>query len=266
MTTLIERLRPSATNHRNAIASLATFVEKVRLSIAAQRSADSQPPKPTYVGTPAHLLATDTERERLFKTGQALYAEVKRKWDEIHALTLGYEELLYKMALIYRVALYDAFIPDALLAVVLTEPRLMKSDNTLTHREVIDHTASGSLIDYIATKMIRPFSYLSTNDQSKWVKKRLSIDLCSSPAELEELTEIVARRNLFAHANGIVNEEYKKLVPKSTSSVGDQLTVDYAYWYRANIALKESCDKFLAELTKKFCPGEPLPDYLGFSV
>jgi hypothetical protein len=43
-------------------------------------------------------------------------------------------------------------------------------------------------------------------------------------------TEILARRNLFAHANGIVNDEYKRLVPKSSSSVGDEPTVEYAYW------------------------------------
>ena len=114
--------------------------------------------------------------------------DMQRRFEDIQKLTEGYEGLLYRMALIYRVALYDAFIPDLMLAVFLTQTNILKSSKTLTHEEIIEHSEKGTLIAFMADKVITPFSYASVDKQAEWIKDKLGIDLTKDIGQLERLT------------------------------------------------------------------------------
>lgn len=266
MPNLIERLLPIATDHRDAIASLAGFVEKVRAFLAGQvgQPARGFQPIPPYAGTPLTLLAADPQAAEARAAEHILLQDMQRRWETIQNLTSGYEGILYRMAFIYRVALFDALIPDALTAVVLTESNILKRGKTLTFEEILEHVQAGSLIEFMAEKVITPVAYLSVAKQAEWIKDKLSIELVSNAAQLHQLIEIMARRNLFAHANGVVNRTYLELVPNAANAVGDHLGVDYDYWYKANILLRDICSSLLRAITIKFASGEQVPNYLEF--
>ena len=170
MANLIERLSSIAQNHRDAVATLAGFVEKMRLNFISEKVGQSNrgiQQTPTDVRTPAHLLPSEHQIEKERAIEKALLEDIRRRMEGIQKLTEDYEGLLYRMAFIYRVALYDAFVPDVLMAVVLTQTKLLKSSKTLTHQEIVEHTDKGTLIEFMAEKVITPFSYSSIIDQSK---------------------------------------------------------------------------------------------------
>jgi hypothetical protein len=263
---LVETLSSIARDHQNALATLAGFVENVRHFIVTQadRSGREIEQPRSFLRPPITLMSTDAQMEEVLAAEKREVEEMRRRFESIRSLTRGYEELLYRMAFIYRVALCEAFIPDVLLAVILTQKSILKSGKSLTFQEIIDHVEKGTLIEVMARKVITPLSYNSIDKQMEWIKEKLGIDLIAGLKDVVELIEIGARRNLFAHANGVVNRIYLELVPSSSHIVGDQLEVSYDYWYRANILLRDICLSLLQSVTNKFSPGQTLPPYFDF--
>lgn len=172
-------------------------------------------------------------------------------------VALTFPDLLLRMVFIYRVALFDAFLTDLLQAIMACQPNMLKDGKkTLTHREVIELSESGSLLDHLAQKELHEFSYASVREQSEWVKKKFNFPLVPVPSELAKLEEVMARRNLLVHSNGVVNRVYLSVVRESPYSVGDQLSVDDAYWNDADGVLYAISGLILKLLSEKFCGQE----------
>ena len=166
--------------------------------------------------------------------------------------------LLMRMAFIYRVALFDAFFMDLLQAIMANQPNLLKDGKkTLTHREAIELSETGSLLEYIAQKELHDFSYASVQEQSDWIDKKFNIPLLPDEDMARQVSEVMARRNLLVHANGIVNRKYLSIVKDSNFSVGDQLSVDKKYYYDCHTTLFAIATYIFEALSKKFC-GEVL--------
>lgn len=170
-----------------------------------------------------------------------------------------FPKILLEMAFIYRVALYDALLPDVLLAVLTENSDMLKSrKKTMTHQEILEMPDRASILEAMASKEIHDFGYSSTADQVRWLEDRFGITLLSEPADMEQLAELMARRNLLVHANGIVNASYLRQVA-SNSAIGERLSVDEEYWRRCDEVLTRVAEKLLREVTKRFLPGSEPP-------
>lgn len=100
-----------------------------------------------------------------------------RTAEELEHLKRRFPELLLEMAFIYRVALFDALLPDVLNAVLVSRPDMLRSDKKLSHEKILDCPDMPSLIAIMAQKELQSVSYQSTSDQQVWVKKHLGIEL-----------------------------------------------------------------------------------------
>lgn len=75
---------------------------------------------------------------------------------------------------------------------------------------------------------------------------------------MEQLAELMARRNLLVHAIGIVSASYLRQVA-SNAATGERLSVDEEYWRRCDEVLTRVAETLLREITKRSLPGSEPP-------
>jgi hypothetical protein len=267
MSDLLLKLKQLATSHNLSVMEMAQFVMRVREFLTQEHAKATMSGAGLVTrGRPPRIVvdADDPNKEWLeADINQYLNGLVEMR-AVMETLKAGHPGLLYRMAFINRVALFDAFIPDVVNAVLTKVPAILESKKTLTHREFSEHTADGTVHELIARKESTDLGRKALVDQANWIKNYFNLYLCSKE-ELKSLIEISERRNLFAHNNGVVNEIYLEKVKGSPEPIGTQLSVDFDYWYKSNKLLLDVSRGFLQSLTRKYIPGSVVPDFFLFT-
>jgi hypothetical protein len=245
-------------SYNRSVHALQLFVDEMRKGMAGSRenlSAMAQNLRALVGemenGTPVVLVeSTTTPVDRGTSIDRGF---LERTAEDLEHIKVRFPELLLEMAFIYRVALFDALLPDLLNAVLVSRPEMLRSDKKLSHEQILDCTDMPSLIALMVQKELQSVSYQSISDQQSWMRKHLGIELFDDQDECNQMIELTARRNLFVHANGFVNERYKTLIPTSSYIVGERLLVTEEYWAASDEILQTVSDHLLHEIHRKFC-------------
>jgi hypothetical protein len=96
-------------------------------------------------------------------------------------------------------------------------------------------------------------------DQLAKLASRLEVGFKLEPKDSEPLTELIARRNLFTHANGIVDSAYRTMVPGTPHQLGDKLDVTYQYWNEAQLLLRLVSTQLLLAIFGRYFPKLAVP-------
>ncbi|MFZ1010405.1 MAG: hypothetical protein WAN65_26435 [Candidatus Sulfotelmatobacter sp.] len=143
----------------------------------------------------------------------------------------AYPKLLLSMSFIYFVAAFDAFLADALGAVLLYRPEMLRSSKKqLSYEAIISFANREDLVGHMAARELNEVGYWPVKAQWTYYYERFGIDLTASPVSLEKVVEMVAGRNILVHNNGIVNEIYIAAVPATKLSRGDTFEISEALW------------------------------------
>jgi hypothetical protein len=110
-----------------------------------------------------------------------------------------------------------------------------------------------TVVELMAHKEIQEFARGSISEQGRWVDDRLGIDLISNGGQLEQLVELIARRNVFVHSNGHVDRRYRAAVVEAVHTVGCQLHVPEPYWVESDRCLTEVSERLFQGILRKFC-------------
>ena len=98
--------------------------------------------------------------DQLKATNPVMATEVANSVEQLVSSTLQNALLLvpvmfYNMSLIYRCALFDAFVTDLIQLILLEFPIMLKSKKNLSYEEIIDGVLAGTILETIAqTAMI----------------------------------------------------------------------------------------------------------------
>jgi hypothetical protein len=172
----------------------------------------------------------------------------------------SYPDLLLRSTFIYAVALFDGLLGDAFSMVLMSRPEVMStSKKQLTYDSIIRLHQSNELFQFMAAREINDISYGSIQDQARYYKERLGIDLSRSGVKILQLTQIRATRNLLVHNNGVVNSIYLEAVPHSTYKLGDTINVTTADVQEKSRALL-AVAKFLRDAILKKFGTQPVPE------
>jgi len=172
-----------------------------------------------------------------------------------------YPTLLTEMALIYQVALFDAYVPDMIRAVLLQYPGMLKNkEKNLTYEEILNLHAKGLIVESLVDKEVDRFSRQSVREQIKWISKKLQVNYVGNELQENVMVELNARRNILVHNSGIVNQVYLDDVANSPLALGERVIVDNTYWNGCNRFLKNAAVALILALAKQYCPGSHLDD------
>lgn len=136
--------------------------------------------------------------------------------------------LLYQLAVVYEVALFEAFIEDVLRAVFLHEPRVLSSSKTVSSETIINLGNYESVIEHLASQRI---SEVLSGDWFKVIDEFLRLfNVNMSRVQAEEITEIMEIRHAVVHSIGLADQKLLRKVGSSKYGirykVGEQIILD----------------------------------------
>jgi len=176
------------------LATLASFLQDVNRSFAEQRKAHEEIVKKLeapFESPPAENESAG-ERSTALSVLRAEVARLKRAIDlRINVIT-GYPDLLVRLCFIYTVALFDAFMSDALQILLASRPEVMRSSKKhLSYEHILRMNETGNLISFMAQREVNELSYKAIQDQVQYWRERLGIDLEESGISAARLSEII---------------------------------------------------------------------------
>jgi hypothetical protein len=250
--TLGETLKRVTNEHRKSVDALRVFVDDIHAGILA-KAADRDATAGFFMDhavTPGVIAAVMNDAPPPDSVESRKFVE---RIQELAHMQKRFPGLLLEMAFIYRVALFDAFLPDIIRLLLIRKPQMLKSRKQLSHQEILEHSDFTSLIELMADKELQDFGRGSIKEQSRWVRDHLGLEMVSSQNQLEQATELIARRNLFVHANGCVDLNYLKAASQGEVNFGVRLDVHTSYWGESDRCLTEVGDQLLDGILSKFC-------------
>jgi len=135
------------------------------------------------------------------------------------------KEFVNEMALIYLVAIFQAYVTEILQVVFKFNDSLLKSAETnFDYTELKNHDNEALL-----KKLSRAYTKEIVNRGTKNLSKQLKIifDFKLPSNNWKEFSERFARRNILVHNNGISNQEYKSKYPEHSTLDKLEVSQDY---------------------------------------
>lgn len=145
-----------------------------------------------------------------------------------------------RMLLIGIVSSLDHHLVQIMKEVIRKNPKIItNSERNISVQDVFQSESIEDFKEILIEREIDNVSNGTFEDQIIWFQNKLKIDkpIRDDYDQWSELVEIIERRNLFAHANGVVNNRYlKKINPygmKEKLKVGDELFASSKYFSSA---------------------------------
>ena len=144
-----------------------------------------------------------------------------------------------EMALVYLVTRLEAFLKDYLQAVLLQDPRRLRSSTQLTYEEALRYPSMPALRRALAEREAEALGYKSIDEVDKALNKKFGVRLSEFPS-WKTVREMVYRRNLIVHNRGVINDIYRS----TTGFRGKQkhLETDIKYVQAASSTILEFID------------------------
>lgn len=134
--------------------------------------------------------------------------EWKRLQREYEHFALS-SSLLPRSLLVSLVSQYDAYLGRLLRTIFLRRPEIMNSpDKKISYETLGQFKSLDALKEHILEKEIEAILRTSHPDQFTWMENSFGLTLKKGLAIWPSFVEIIERRNLFVHTDGVVSSQY----------------------------------------------------------
>lgn len=180
----------------------------------------------------------------------------KKKFEKLKTSS----KLLPRNFLVSFVSEYDAFLGQLTRAILKAKPELLNDcERLLTFSELTSFTSLDEAREHILDKEVESLLRNSHHQQFKWLESKFNIPLTKGLKSWPTFIEIMERRNLFVHCDGVISEQYLKNckdhgVDINGLNVGDKLVSKPDYLREAYICLYEISVKLSQVLWRKQFP------------
>jgi hypothetical protein len=245
---LRDKLDIIANRHRESVQTLRTFVSETLKNFLASsdnwyRILQDQMTHAAMGGTLPPLRSSATLGVPPVDMQREIVERLQKAQEDFLRMRKDFPGLLLEMALIYRVALFDAFLADVIAAVL----------GTLTPTEA----QMAPLVETMTKWAERESGKGNIRNQASWIRDNFGLEIFTDEAQCGAVDELMERRNLYVHGNGLVNEKYARRFPSLPYTIGQRLFVDNGYWAVSDQHLQMVSEAFVYKVLTKFCP--PLP-------
>lgn len=157
---------------------------------------------------------------------------------------------LSEMSLVYLISYQEAFIQEYFKEILISQRELLKSEKTLTFKEICDFNSIDSLIEHMAQKEVDKNLDDGIDEFEKYIDKRFGLPVEKEFLEWKTVREASYRRNIIVHNRGRTNEKYcSKTGHRKTN---EHLKTDSAYVQNATNAVLSFIDFIHSKMCKKF--------------
>lgn len=125
-------------------------------------------------------------------------------------------KVLPRSLLISMVSQFDIFIASLIKEILNRYPGIISSEKKLSVGELKNFKNKNEIIEYFIEKEIDSVLYDNHISHIEWIENKNGIELKKYLGEeLSDFIELTERRNLFVHADGIINYHYLDLCKKN---------------------------------------------------
>jgi hypothetical protein len=166
-----------------------------------------------------------------------------------------------KSFLVSLVSAYDAYLGRLIKALYYKKPELLNaSERALTFSQLIELKTLSAAQEFIVEKEVETVLRKSHAQQFDWLEKTFSVPLRKGLVCWPYFIEVTERRNLFVHADGVVNSQYGRVCSEhgfiipAVITPGVYLGVTPQYFETASNCLAEIGLKLAHVLWRKLEP------------
>lgn len=156
--------------------------------------------------------------------------QIKREYEKF-AMLEKQGDILYSGALMLLVTYFENLVAGVLKKDFIKHPQRVSLDEKAVSYKLLAEIGDIEEIKNILIEQeISNRMYGSFEDWKTFFQKNIKLKLPSWNKKFEHMQEIIARRNLFVHNNGIINSIYIKLAKEMTSSsIGKHIGISREY-------------------------------------
>lgn len=197
----------------------------------------------------------------VFEMDNSTLRESQAHYEEIEAGLRGAKHLPEVM-LIGLVSAYDAFLGKLLRVVFSRVPEMvLGSDKIITLSELTAFESIDAVRTSFIEREIESVLRDSHHGHFSWMEKKFKTSLRKDLPVFAKFVELCERRNLLTHTGGIVSAQYVANCKEfgadlKDTKIGDQLSVDAAYYREAVNVICEVGIKLCYVLWRKFAQAE----------
>jgi hypothetical protein len=171
--------------------------------------------------------------------------------------------LMPRSQLVTLVSQYDAYLGRLMRVIFVRMPFVLNtSERQITFEKLQQFETIAAARESLLEKEVESILRTSHQDQFKWMSDKFKIPLTKGLACWPQFIEIMERRNLFVHTDGVVSSQYiaacKKVgcSIKDTTKEGTRLGVSQKYFERSVDTIYEVGLKLGHVLWRKLFPAE----------
>lgn len=156
--------------------------------------------------------------------------QIKREYEKF-AMLEKQGDILYSGALMLLVTYFENLVAGVLKKDFIKHPQRVSLDEKAVSYKLLAEIGDIEEIKNILIEQeISKRMYGSFEDWKTFFQKNIKLKLPSWNKKFEHMQEIIARRNLFVHNNGIINSIYIKLAKEmNSSSIGKHIGISREY-------------------------------------
>lgn len=157
-----------------------------------------------------HALETTLDGDwKIYKVPAVLQSSIVRSFNKSR-LTSDAIEIFPQLMLLGLVSQFDAYTGKLLRVAISYRPDIVsKSQKTFPAHEVLQYPDIDTFKNAVIDKEVETFLRKSHDEQFDWLSSTFNIKTRDRLDSWPEFVEACERRNLFAHSNGIVSEQYR---------------------------------------------------------
>lgn len=172
-------------------------------------------------------------------------------------------DLIPRTFLVSFVSDYDAFLGRLIKTYYTKKPDLLNGlDKQIAFGELLSFKNLDEAKEYILEKEVEGILRKSHAEHFEILEKKHNIKLREKLEIWPEFIELMERRNLFVHCDGVVSNQYISVCKEhghkweTEPAIGARLTVDSAYLKNASSIIREMAIKLCHVLWRKIFPNE----------
>ena len=140
------------------------------------------------------------------------------------------KDILYSGTLMLLVTYFENTVAKIFRIDFQRHPGRMSLENKTVAYSILEMSENIQEVrDHLIDIEVNNLMYKSASEWITYLKKNLKLNLDYVTEKLPELKEIIARRNIIVHNDGIVNNVYLSQVKDEDLKKGDKLTVSRSY-------------------------------------
>lgn len=158
-----------------------------------------------------------------------------------------YEKTLSTMMYVKVIDNFENYFKEILAEIVISEPRILKSNEVKTLDFILSFDDYESLINAIAGKTIESLFFKNIEDIQQFFAKKVKIEIFKEKSD--QINLLMKQRNLAVHNRSKISKDFIRQFPNENFVENNLLDFNFEYVEKVIPALY----KIISEIDYKFC-------------